>query len=300
MRLAGKRFIRRDGVTLGTGFTHSLLILITFNREESRESSKGWHKAAPFCYYQVVAIYKTKAVVLSRRNVGEADQILTLYSEKFGKIQVKAKGIRKPLAKMTGFLEPLNLVALRLAEGKKTDIVTGVESLDFFEGAKTNLPRISAGYYFVELLESLVHDREKNIRIYQLLVDSLRFLASGANPHLLRAYFGLNLLALLGYRPELEKCLKCEAPVGRQSKVYFGVQEGGILCGKCRTATAKKIDSLTLKFLRFLLREPLEKVVKLKVGKKTLTEGLAIINQLICAQTTEKLKTPKFCQLVSG
>ena len=39
--------------------------------------------------------YRALAIVLKHREYGEADRILTLYTQEYGKIQAIAKGVRK-------------------------------------------------------------------------------------------------------------------------------------------------------------------------------------------------------------
>lgn len=231
---------------------------------------------------------------------------MILYTEKHGKIRAKAKGIRKPLARMTGFLEPLNLVEMRLVSGKTMDIVTGVESLDFFENAKKDLPRISTGYYLAELLDLLLHDREKNIKIWELLLESLRALSYDINIELLRAYFALNLLAELGYRPELQVCIKCGKKLIKQDHFYFNISGGGILGEECASPAqrddsyrGKKIGISAVIFLRFLLQNSFKKALKLKIDSKILSEGSQVINALVCQHISRELRTPKFCALVN-
>ena len=40
-------------------------------------------------------LYKTEAIVLRQRKLGEADRMVTLYTPNYGKLEAKAKGVRK-------------------------------------------------------------------------------------------------------------------------------------------------------------------------------------------------------------
>src|SRR3970282_2206589 len=61
-------------------------------------------------------MYKTEAIVLRGRRLGEADRILTLFTPTFGKIDAKAKGVRKTTSRMSGHLQPLTRCVLQLAQ----------------------------------------------------------------------------------------------------------------------------------------------------------------------------------------
>lgn len=54
--------------------------------------------------------HETKAVVLAKEIIGEADAQLSLYTELLGKIDLTARGLKKITAKLSHHLEPINLV----------------------------------------------------------------------------------------------------------------------------------------------------------------------------------------------
>ncbi|PIZ97846.1 MAG: DNA repair protein RecO, partial [Candidatus Levybacteria bacterium CG_4_10_14_0_2_um_filter_35_8] len=56
--------------------------------------------------------YKTEGIVIKRRNLGEADKILTIFTKRYGKIQVKAPGIRKINSRRSPHVELLNYSAI--------------------------------------------------------------------------------------------------------------------------------------------------------------------------------------------
>jgi DNA repair protein RecO (recombination protein O) len=60
-------------------------------------------------------VYKTAAVVLRHRKLGEADKILTLFTPNYGKLDAVAKGVRRPTSKLA--VEPPR-TPLLLARGR--------------------------------------------------------------------------------------------------------------------------------------------------------------------------------------
>ena len=72
----------------------------------------------PILLYFSMPTYSTAAVVLKRINYGEADRLVTLLTEKYGRVTAIARGVRKPLSKLRGFLELFTYGDFRLAEGK--------------------------------------------------------------------------------------------------------------------------------------------------------------------------------------
>ena len=71
--------------------------------------------------------YRTEAIVLRRKDIGEADRILTLFTPGAGKVRAVAKGIRKPRSRKAGHLELFTCAKLLLAVGRDLDIITQAE-----------------------------------------------------------------------------------------------------------------------------------------------------------------------------
>ena len=65
------------------------------------------------------------AIVLRKKEVGEMDRLYTLYTDTGGKLQVVAKGVRKPEAKLAGQLENLTLVQVIIAKGRGAGRIAG-------------------------------------------------------------------------------------------------------------------------------------------------------------------------------
>ena len=62
--------------------------------------------------------------------LGEADRIVTIFTQGHGKIRAVAKGIRKTTSKFGARLEPTSRVALQCYKGRELDIVTQAETLE--------------------------------------------------------------------------------------------------------------------------------------------------------------------------
>lgn len=121
--------------------------------------------------------YATEAVILGRKNYGEADRLLTVFSKHYGKLRVIAKGIRRPTSRKKGALELFNHVRLFLAKGKNLDIVTEAETKDGFFGWRKDLTKVGVSYHFSELVTRLLPERQEHKEVFELLVESFRSLS---------------------------------------------------------------------------------------------------------------------------
>ena len=155
-------------------------------------------------------LYKTEAIVLRQRKLGEADRILTLFTPAYGKLDAKAKGVRKTTSRMSGHLQPLNRCMVQLARGRTMEVVAGCETLESFQPLRDDLGRLSRALYAAELADRFLPERVENIPTYRLLLDTLRRLQGTADVDLTLRHYEMKLLERSGFRPELGRCLGCQ------------------------------------------------------------------------------------------
>lgn len=58
----------------------------------------------------------SKALVLERKDAGDVDGMISLFTEDFGKIIAFAKSIRKPTSKLSSHLQPLAFIKVRFIQ----------------------------------------------------------------------------------------------------------------------------------------------------------------------------------------
>lgn len=199
-------------------------------------------------------VYKTEAIVLKRTNLGEADNIVTIYTPNLGKIRAVAKGVRRPKSKLGGHLEPLTQCILLLAQGQNLDVVTQSQTIESFLPLRTNLWRTSCAIYTAELVDQFTAEQAENYPVYRLLHTTLVWLCEAQSSELVLRYLELHLLRHLGYQPELYQCLSCRSTIAPRRNL-FSLIDGGVLCPDCGEARPLlyPISVDALKVMRFLL-----------------------------------------------
>jgi len=222
-------------------------------------------------------LYRTDAVVLSRMDYGEADRIVTVFTPRRGRLRVIAKGVRRPTSRLGPHLEYFARCHLMLVKGRELDTVTGVEMLDPHLGLRSDLEAFGHASHIVELLLRMTEDRQENEPAYDLLVGSLRLLGEGVEPFAVTRHFELALLGLLGYRPELYRCLNCQTDLTAATNA-FSERLGGLLCPLCRAtdAAARPLSVNAQKYLRTLDRQGLAAATRFRLedGLRNEIEGV--------------------------
>lgn len=143
--------------------------------------------------------YKTEGIVVKRKNFGEADRILTIFTKKNGKIKIKAIGVRKINSRRSPHVELLNYSLLTLYKGHNLPILTEAQTINSFQKIKNDLTKIGFAYYLCELIDGLCPEGQENKIVFSLLKDSLQRLASEQEAALIIEDFEVNLLTFLGF-----------------------------------------------------------------------------------------------------
>jgi DNA repair protein RecO (recombination protein O) len=200
-----------------------------------------------------IRLYRTEAIVLRRRDFGEADRILTLYTPDRGKLSAIAKGVRRLTSRQGGHVELFTHASLLLAEGRNLDVVTQAETLDAFPGLREDLARTTYAYHVAETTDRFTREGMSSPATFHLLCDSLAAIALADDASLAARYFELRLLDLLGYRPELHACPECGRILELEGNA-FGMEAGGVLCPACAPGDPRAIPlpGSAFRVLRFL------------------------------------------------
>jgi DNA repair protein RecO (recombination protein O) len=246
-------------------------------------------------------VYRAEGIVLRRQDLGEADRLTTIYTRNLGKLRVVAKGVRKARSRKAGHLEPFTRVALMMAKGRELDIVTQAEAIETFPHLRSDLLKLSHASYLVELLDRFtVEGGDGNLALFNLLVLSLNRLASSAAPPTrVILHFELRLLELLGFRPELFRCVECGEEIKPQNQ-FFSPHQGGVICPDCGRSKRDlhSISLPALKVLRHVQRSDFETAVAPRVDENVQKEVEKLIQAYITYLLERRLNTPGFIKQV--
>ncbi len=144
--------------------------------------------------------YKLEAVILKRQNIGEADRILTIFSKKYGKIRIKAIGVRKITSRRSSHVEPINHVILSLYKGRGMPILTEVQTIENFSDIKQHLGKVGFAYHLCELIDTLCPEDQENAGIFPLFLETLTKLSHEVDMFTPIIYdFEISLLSYLGF-----------------------------------------------------------------------------------------------------
>ena len=181
--------------------------------------------------------FSTDALLLRKVPYGEADAVVTFFTEARGVVSAIARAARKSV-KRFGALEPLHLLRVTLEEKPGAELSLLVEaqlarprlgllaSLDQIEIASTSLqwvrraspPRVAEPGLWLDV---------------NLLLDSLDAAPDPAESRAQLAAMGLRLLQGAGWGLQLGWCVRCGRECAPEATACIDAAQGGLVCRAC-------------------------------------------------------------------
>ncbi|TSA46633.1 DNA repair protein RecO [bacterium] len=179
---------------------------------------------------------KYTGVILKRCPLGEADEMLTIYTKQVGKLRVRTVSSRKIKSRLAGSLQTLNEIDFETAgrssgRGDGLPVLISVRTRTFNNYLRENLGKFAHALVGVETLYRLVPDHEGNEPAYGALIGFLRSLENTRQESREVRLFQLKLLQYSGYAFPIA-CLTCQKAV--VSGGGFVTAKGGMVCSSCQ------------------------------------------------------------------
>ncbi len=220
--------------------------------------------------------------MLKSIKLNEADKIVTIFSQDYGKIKAIAKGIRKTKSQFGSSLENLTLVKILAYRGNTLNIVSQTEIIDSFFPQCRDLKRYGLATFCAEIVDKMSVEEDPNELIYELLKKLLILLKNDEYPLLLVESFKWKLFVILGYHPVLDRCVECSQQIKKKQNHIFDIKRGGITCPVCFEKSSYyqvKISNYGQRLLRRIIAADLEMIHNKKVTQSGLNELIKITDK---------------------
>ncbi len=207
---------------------------------------------------------KDKAIIIRRKSFGEADLMLTLYTEKNGKVRVLAKGARKITSKLLGFTELFTIINCQIDFSTSIPIVSQISHEQLFDGIAENQELYHKLHTLAELIDKGCKEDESDILLYHCLRSGTKHLVTSSHPLVLSSLV-MRISSILGFEPEITTCAHCGNPIEVTQPIGWSNMHGGVVSFPKEIPDAQVITVDDLKVLRYLKKASLNDVEKLNV-----------------------------------
>lgn len=246
--------------------------------------------------------YRTQALILRRRDFGEADRVLTVLTPNHGRVDVIAKGARKPISAKTGHVELFTKADMLINRGRELEVASQAEMVEAYLPLREELQRGAYANYVAELvIRFTAESDEQDSRLFDLVDDTFARLSNDNDPRLAVRYFEMHILSLAGFKPELNECVVSREPILPEDQ-FFSFADGGVV-SPTQTQVVGSLTPIslnTLKLLRHMQRSGYSHVKTLDIPLGLHSEVERILLGYITYILERRLQSVDFIRRIRG
>jgi len=148
--------------------------------------------------------FKLEAIILSRREFGEADAYLTVFSKSKGKLSLIGKGIRKATSRRAPHLTTFSHSEIYVHETSGGNlIIAQAKVFDAFSSIGEDIKKVGLAFYAAELVNRLTREYQEHRLAFErllLFLENLNARSLPADPYsqIIKS-FQSDLLQVLGF-----------------------------------------------------------------------------------------------------
>lgn len=237
---------------------------------------------------------ETKGLILFVRKYRERDQLVKIFTEKYGKIMFFVKNALRPnhpvRAGILPFTEAVYIGNIR------------AEGLSFLNEAKDVTPFFTIqedifvnayATYLLNLVDVAIEDRVYDPALYGFTRQALQLLNEGKDPEIVTNIFEVQILQRFGVAFQWEHCAICGKTEG---KFDFSSQYHGIICSDHFEEVRQRYHASprAIHFIRLFSNLSLEQIHSIQLKEETKREIRQVIDALYDEFVGIHLKSKKF------
>lgn len=239
---------------------------------------------------------KTKGVILREVDYQDRDKLLTILTEDFGKLTVKARGVKGARNTMKATCQLMAYSELTLMEQKDRYILTEGSTIELFSELQSDIELLSLSSYFLQVVDYVAQEEDPCPEILSLLLNSLYALGKlRLHQTFVKSVFEFRLACLLGFLPNLEGCCHCGGGVPK----YFSLNRGGLLCEECGTIPQEgeirlPLSPGSLSAMGYLATAPSGKIFSFTLSPESIRELSTATEAYLCSRLERGFYTLDF------
>ncbi|MEO0226130.1 MAG: DNA repair protein RecO [candidate division WOR-3 bacterium] len=198
-------------------------------------------------------IVRDESLILRTRRFKDTSLVVIAFGCKRGKLKLIARGARRPRSTFGSSLEPFTRVRIIYYHRPHKEIynLSETEIIDDFSEIRTSPCKIITALTLCEFLDQTLPPEQPNPRVYRLALQTIRMIEQSKSLiHLKSLIYSYLLITtgLLGYRPELNICVRCL----KKPSNLFSIKYGGLVCSADADQSSIRLTGSAIDLLKRL------------------------------------------------
>lgn len=228
------------------------------------------------------------AIVLKKKDIGEADRMYTMYTRESGKIRAVARGVRKPHARLAAQLENFHLSSIIVMRSRGVGNIKSAVIEKERRSIQTSYEVMRDVFLVAEFFDHFIGWEEQDEVLFNLLesyLDQLEILIQNGRLDklpLLRGAFLFKSLAHLGHTLEIGHCV-ISGEVLSPGDHFVSVEQGGLVSAvsakSVQLPDIQKLSMENIKLMRLILAYSLASILKVSMGEQHIRAFLIFLKE---------------------
>ena len=234
-----------------------------------------------------MANVKTKGIIIAENNLGDFDKMLTMLTPGLGKISCVAKGARRPKSALLGGTQLFCFGEYVMFSGTNTYHINSCETIEIFYKIRTDLDKLKYAIHIDKIIQDVTQENQNSYKIFQLFLNTFYIISeTDKDLEFILSIFKFRLLSLLGFFPQIEKCLVCGE---HENLNFFSIQQNGFKCKTCgkQDTSAISINESTKNAIKYTFYSPPKKLYNFELKEESLEE-YKLISKIYFNEKLEK------------
>ncbi len=177
-------------------------------------------------------LIKVKGIVTSSVQYKDNDKIITVLTAELGLISVYCHGARSNKSKYLTSTRLFCYSEFVLTRKKDFYYIKEADYIEAFFGIVNSMDKLFLGQYFLEVINEICVEGERQDNMLRLVLNSLYALSSDlCLPLKIKSAFELRACVEMGVGPNISACRSCG--VTGEDVFYFDLLNGDIVCRSC-------------------------------------------------------------------
>lgn len=186
--------------------------------------------------------FKVNGLVIKESETGEYDKLLTILTEKYGKLFVVGKGVKSVRSPHIASTQMFSYSSFNLRKKGNYYYITDSDLIENYYDIRNDILKMSLATFVCDVACEVSQENVEEQSLLKLILNTLYAISKDIRPlEIIRASFELRLASECGFMPDLTGCRCCKEQFPQM--MCLDIMDGTIICDECR----KNVISSTIK-----------------------------------------------------
>lgn len=184
--------------------------------------------------------FRVNGLVIKESEIGEYDKMLTILTEKYGKLFVIGKGVKSVRSRHMAATQLFSYSSFNLRKRGNYYYITDSDLLENYYDIRNDMLKVALSTFVCDVISHVSREEVEETSLLKLTLNTLFAIAKNIRPlEMIRAAFELRVALECGFMPDLTMCSACHEI--NPDFVYIDIMDGVFICDKCRSKASSAL-----------------------------------------------------------